>query len=422
MSRWRWAWIALVGGGVLWEGFLAPNAVGWGFMAVGLALAWLIERRPPIRTPLDGALLLLLAALATSTLVTPWPELALAPVLRLGAGLVGLYALVYWARQREQLIALAALLVAAGVGLALLSPVVVDWLRARAVLIPDSFYRRFPLLVSDPVHPNIMAALMALLSPLPLAWLLLAPPAAPDRAGWGRRIALGGSWLLMTAVLLATRSRGGAIAGTVGVVLVVWLAGHRRWAALLAILAIAAGALLLLAPGGPAPEVVEAATDPTTWEFRLRVWRTALDVLRDFPFTGVGMAAFNDAATALYAFPETDNPSAHNLYLQVGVDLGGAGLVAILAVLILCQRAGLAARRAFRRNSMAELEALSVGAWAGLTALMAHGLVDVTVWNTRAVALPWLVIGLIVALHEVAARSSPPGAAEPLGISGGGSS
>jgi len=39
-------------------------------------------------------------------------------------------------------------------------------------------------------------------------------------------------------------------------------------------------------------------------------------------------------------------------------------------------------------------------------ALMIQGLVDVVAWGTRGAFFPWLVIGLITALFEAAARES----------------
>jgi hypothetical protein len=45
-----------------------------------------------------------------------------------------------------------------------------------------------------------------------------------------------------------------------------------------------------------------------------------------------------------------------------------------------------------------------VGALVVTAALMLHGLVDITVWGTRAAFFPWLMTGLIVALFRVATR------------------
>ena len=83
---------------------------------------------------------------------------------------------------------------------------------------------------------------------------------------------------------------------------------------------------------------------------RLEIWSRALYMLQDFPFTGIGMGAFRQVANLLYPFflagPDAEIPHAHNIFLQVGVDLGLPGLIAWLALLILvCVCAWLVYRR-----------------------------------------------------------------------------
>ena len=83
---------------------------------------------------------------------------------------------------------------------------------------------------------------------------------------------------------------------------------------------------------------------------RVEIWSRALYMLQDFPFTGIGMGAFRQVANLLYPFflagPDAEIPHAHNIFLQVGVDLGLPGLVAWLALLILvCVCAWLVYRR-----------------------------------------------------------------------------
>jgi len=278
----HWTGIGLIGVGVSWESMLAPSMIGWGLILLGFLTLLLAERRWPARTPLDWPLLLLAVMGGVSLLVTALPQATQVQVMRLGAGLAGFYGLVNWARDRGRLVLAAAGLVAGGVGLALLAPVTVGWNRTKAVLIPNSFYEPFPLLVSDSVHPNIMAALMILLFPLPLAWLLSPARSGPKWKEVSKQLILGAASLLMGTVLLLTKTRGAYIAGGVGGLMVIWLSGHRRWAFILTlvvivvIVVIVLGAWLLVTTENQAPEVVEGAMDPTSWIFRQQVWRAAL--------------------------------------------------------------------------------------------------------------------------------------------------
>ncbi len=399
----RWVGIGLIGLGVLWESALAPGLTGWGVVLLGFLVMLVAERHWPVRTPLDVPLLLLALMGGVSLAITALPQVTQVQVMRLWAGLAGFYGLVNWARDRERLLQAAALLVLGGAGLALLAPVVVDWSRNQTMLIPNSFYKVFPLLLSDSVHPNIMAALMVLLFPLPLACFT-----SPASKKIGTRLLLGAACLLMGVTLILTKSRGGYIAAASGGLIVVWLCVQKRWAfALTLVLALAVlvvGAWLLFGVESQTSELVEGAADPDTWAFRQQVWRAALWMLGDFSFTGVGMGLFNDVATLLYAFQETECLGTHNLYLQVGVDLGIPGLLAYLAALMLTLWMAGTAAKTFARTGDSVLRAIAVGALAGMAALMLHGLVDITVWGTRAAFLPWLMIGLIASLFRVATR------------------
>jgi putative inorganic carbon (HCO3(-)) transporter len=411
-----WVGIGLVGIGVLWESLLAPSAIGWGFVLLGFLAMLAAERQRPGGTPLDWPLLLLIVMGGVSLLITALPQVTQVQVMRLGAGLAGFYGLANWARDRTRLLLATMVLMVGGIVLALFAPFVVDWNRTKSMLIPALFYEPFPLLVSDPVHPNVIATLLVLSFPLPLAWLM--SPTDPDTTWWevNSRLLAVAACILLGVTLLLTKSRGGYIAGALGGLTVMWLSARKRRALALmlvaTLIAIGASAWLLTGMAGPedqTPELVEGAMDPDTWAFRQQVWRAAAWMLADFPFTGVGMGLFNDVGSLLYALYAPDNPGAHNLYFQVGVDLGVPGLVAYLAVLMsTLWMAGTAVRR-FRRKRESMLSAVAVGTLAGMVALMAHGLVDIGVWGTRAAFFPWLTIGLSVGLYRLTEEEESTG-------------
>ena len=69
--------------------------------------------------------------------------------------------------------------------------------------------------------------------------------------------------------------------------------------------------------------------------FRVQVWHASLQAFHDFTLTGIGIGAFRDVVPVLY--PNTAVNSeiathAHNLYLQIGLDLGLPGLLAYLSL------------------------------------------------------------------------------------------
>jgi putative inorganic carbon (HCO3(-)) transporter len=299
-----------------------------------------------------------------------------------------------------------AALIALGIGLALIAPFGVDWFRDRKTFLPPALYQFFPLLLPDSIHPNVMAGSLATLAPLPLA-LCLALPSESKRHIW-IRITLLIVFLIQALILILTKSRGGYIALGVGLWLTLWLSGRRRWSIALTLLAVLAVAWLVTRPSTGAAEGLgqaQAALDASTWSFRQIVWQTGLQIVGDFPFTGVGLGTFNDVAELLYGFYAPNNPGAHNLFLQAAVDLGVLGLISFVAILLLVVWVAFQAYVRFDGAHQNLLRAVAIGGLSGIMATIAHGLVDSHTWGSKGAFIPWMVMGLVVALYSLALQS-----------------
>lgn len=150
---------------------------------------------------------------------------------------------------------------------------------------------------------------------------------------------------------------------------------------------------------------------------KLDLWRPALELVADFPLTGVGRGAFADAFTAYKpVLDQVTFTHLENEWLQPLVELGApVGLLLVGAV----AAAWLAAAR---RRDHGHVE---IGALAGLAALAAQNLVDFSL-ALAGVALPFVVaLGLVArgggAVQVAAARRRGLLAlALALGLAGGG--
>jgi O-antigen ligase len=181
------------------------------------------------------------------------------------------------------------------------------------------------------ISANKLAGLLEMLLPLTLAFLIV------GRVSVVARILLGYAALAMTLGLTVTFSRGGWVAASAGVlVLLGTLLGHRnhRWPALALL-------LVLLAGGGffvshylsqsvgymervAAPEADHVSLPETA--ARLEMWQAAAAMWRDHFWWGVGPAHYD------YRFREYRPESfqqrpdrAHNDYLNLLADWGAAG-------------------------------------------------------------------------------------------------
>ena len=144
---------------------------------------------------------------------------------------------------------------------------------------------------------------------------------------------------------------------------------------------------------------------------RLEVWSRAIYMLQDFPFTGIGMGTFKQIANAMYPFflagPNADVPHAHNLFLQVGVDLGLPGLVAWLSLLML---ASVCAWQTWHRAALGgdrRLMGIGAGLLSSQVALIVHGLLDAATWDTRPAVIVWALWGLAVAARRSLSTAHP---------------
>ncbi len=385
-------------------------APAWGWAAcavavVGVALVLAGAGPGARRLPTWGAVAALLVMSGVSLWVTQTPAETGARTWPLWTGLSMFCALAVWARTHERVLLVGAGLVGTGAALALVSPFIVGWFAERKTFFPPSIYAAFPRLVSDTVHPNVMAAALLCAVFLALAWAFWPSVLGARRGGFGRLLRARVVWLLpallMLLVLFLTKSRGAYGAFLAGSAVFVLLAARRRtavtFALLVALVLVAGGGLWMFQPGAAQSLDEAEILDTSTFAFRQRIWHYALLLIGDFPLTGVGMGGFNTALADLYGYAMFQEPGAHSLYLQVALDLGLPGLAALLALMVASlRRAGVGWRRL--RGTGDDLGPMAAGAIAGLAAVLAQGLVDLTVWGTRGGFILWGLLALLYGL------------------------
>lgn len=372
--------------GAAFENLFGPTLLGWGLLLFGALFHWVWPQQLRVRVPFTVAFGILVAFGLLSLLVTADLTVSRGPVNQLVVNTILTFGLVGWLYHSGRVVLYTAFLVAFGVALAMAAPLTIEWQQNKGGLIPDAFYARLPVVLSDPVHPNIMASLMLLFFPMPLLLFFRS-----GRAGWTTRtVVTAAAAAVMLLVLFLTRSRAGYLIGAIGVVWTLWLTQWRRVALVVAALGAVLALFLLL--GSQQGTAAADLSDASTLAFRFNVWRLALDMLRDFPFTGVGMSQFNPVAERLYPYPSTDSLGAHNLYLQVAVDLG---LVALMGFLFIFWGTLWRGWQLYSRRG--GQSALLLGSLLGLSLLALHGLVDATVWGTRMSIAPWLLVAPVLA-------------------------
>ncbi len=362
---------------------------------------WAARSHLTRRSPLDVALLVLMAMAAVSVLVSPYPELSLPKATGLILGLALYYALVNHRAAPEA----ARWLPVVGLGIVGLGLVGIDWVIFKLPLLAP-IYSHLPRLIqgvprteSGGFHPNEVGGTLAMLIPVALAlWpsrgeLVTAP------GGWlpaliRSRVFLALTLVAMSGLLLLTQSRA-AIAAT-ALALAFMAAVRWRWARwALGALALLLAAFLLWRGPSEALDLVLSLPGSHTWAGRPEIWRNALRAWRDYPFTGLGLNAFEPVSRARYTYliapASWDFVHAHNILLQTGVDLGLAGLAAFVAFLgMLC----IPALR-MRRAQALWHRRLAVGLLGSILAYLTFGAIDAITLGAKPSALLWVAAGTL---------------------------
>jgi putative inorganic carbon (HCO3(-)) transporter len=378
---------------------------------IGIALFWPLRRlvggRWSQRTPVDWSVVLLVCLALATLWVTALPGKTLPQVLRLLVGAALFYALVNWGSSASasaasgrktsaasRLRSVSRLAAGLGLVLALASPLVVNWTATKLPFLSARIYEHFPTLVQDTVNPNVMAGSLALLLPISLAACLFAwkECSRQERLLYTAAVACGG------VVLLLTQSRGAWVAIVLS--LAVLLALRWRWGWLIGLGMAAAGLLLAVLVGfDEAASALMMSASLGSLAGRLEVWSRAIFLIQDFPFTGIGMGSFTETADRLYPFflyLPASIEHAHNLFLQIAVDLGLLGIISWLAIWMGLAFAAWQVWRAGRRSADSWLTGLGAGLLCSQVVLVVHGLTDAVVWGiARPAILVWLVWGMI---------------------------
>lgn len=376
---------------------------------------WAINGRPLLPTPFNAALLLWGLALIAGILVTADPDLTLpkATGLILGLALWRFLALFAHNRQRFRLAVMGFSLL--GAALVLAGTFSSQWqfdvpiVQRLFTSLPPRLLR-FAGTAQEGISANQLAGTLLLYLPLLVSLLF----------GWRppryRPIALAGLLLLtgLTAGLLfLTQSRSGwlgALGGLAALALfwAISLPPSRArlviWLVMALFAGFAAAGILRIGPQRlmslwQEPPAMTAIGTFSTVNFRKEVWRWAATSIEDFSLTGTGLGAFRRVVYRFYPIdvPNTyDLAHAHNIFLQVALDVGLPGLVAYLAILAV---AGLVAWRVARETPA--YRPLVLGLVAGLVALHTFGLTDAVAIGAKPGIAFWYLLGLLAAANHL---------------------
>jgi len=274
------------------------------------------------------------------------------------------------------------------------------------------------------VNRNHFAGLMGMLFPIVMVRFLLSRPSSReksfrkkvsdllDRSLRNIHLVLGLGAVVVALSIFLSLSRGGILSLCVSLSLLGFLLSRRISSQKGRLLLITTIIVILYAVGwfGWTPVFERFRAIRTLQgeisELRLDIWKDSLGIVRDFPLTGTGAGSFMHVYPA-YRTIRGDGIAdhAHNDYLELLTDGGliGAGLFAwfMAAVLMQSYQAFLKRRDRYARH-------LFVGALAGVTAFLLHGMTDFNLFIGANGLYLFFLLGLVVnAAHLPAAGEQP---------------
>lgn len=132
---------------------------------------------------------------------------------------------------------------------------------------------------------------------------------------------------------------------------------------------------------------------------RTNLWREAILIIRDFPLFGCGLNAYSVVAPAYKSGLSEAGIYPHNSYLQMAAEMGLIGLASFILIIIGLFRTSLTNMKKIKDNFFASV---LLGLLAGLSGFFAHSFFDVNFYAFQLVNVMWFIMGLIIAVQEVA--------------------
>lgn len=259
-------------------------------------------------------------------------------------------------------------------------------------------------------HPNLFAGYLILVLPLAFGSLL-------EEKHRLRQVLLGAVVLVMGLALALTYSRGGWLGAGAGLGLVLgsYFPRHPRKAAwiLFAAVAVAAGMLLSSPKLQARLSALGSVSRDAAVTGRIGYQKMALAMIREKPWLGHGGGNY---PRVLERYVQSDSKGhkyldahIHNLYSQIAIETGVAGLAAFLAFI------GIAIGyvvRGVRRLPPGEDRTRLIAALAGAVAFLIHNNFDVLIVTSRGIHFA-LILGLGSALAVLAVRGQAPDPGNP---------
>ena len=369
---------------------LALAVVGTGSLALNLLRD---KSRPLAWSPIHRYILLYAAVYLAGTFFSVNLKTSLLPGMLTVAFVLFALVLSNAVTRREQLDLLVCLMVAAGAAVAGwgICQYLFGWGYQSAAWVDSDMFSSITFRVPSTLdNPNMLGQYLILTIPLGGAKLL------SSKDWWSRLFYLGCCGLMVICMVL-TFSRG-AWLGLLFAGAVFFILWNPRFMLLIPFALVALYFVLPDTVINRFTSIGDLGDNSTS--YRVYIWMGTLAMLKDYWLCGIGPGdgAFNMVYPA-YSYSGIVAPHAHNLFLQIVVDVGITGLIVFVLLLFVYFRN---LCRAISRERDHTSKLLQLAAAAGGAGFMVQAMTDYSFYNYRVMFLFWAYL----ALGGLAARRS----------------
>lgn len=191
--------------------------------------------------------------------------------------------------------------------------------------------------------------------------------------------------------LLFTYSRGGWIGCIVGIIIFVFLYKPHY---IIGLIFLVIGSLNFL-PQRFLKRILSIGSlkDASNY-YRMQIWEKSIEIIKDFPLTGVGLGYKSFRKISLRYIYEYNPYHAHNTYIELAIEIGLIGLILFILLGIGLFRLTLRSLNIDNKKGL-----LVLGLFSGLISLMAHGAAEHVLYNPKIILIFWLNIGFINSIY-----------------------
>ncbi|MFA5524406.1 MAG: O-antigen ligase family protein [Tissierellales bacterium] len=237
-------------------------------------------------------------------------------------------------------------------------------------------------------NPNLLAEYLIMIFPISLGLFLY-------NKSLGKRVIFGISSIIMLITIGLTYSRGSWLGLAFGIVLFILLID---WKMLLGLIPLGIAGIFVLPPSILQRILTIGSLQDTSNLYRFNLWTNAIDIVRDFWFSGIGIGYIPFQEISHLYITNMAPYHTHNTYLQIAIEMGILGLLVFAAIIFISFKSAMK----IVLNSKERYYKIFVAAYlASISGVLIHGIAEHIFFNPKIILTYWLIFTILIKYGQV---------------------